>query len=318
MELTKNKFEEKNFEFRFYLLGDLSVGKRSIINRFRMLNCTKTITLGNDDFIKIFQISEYTILMKFEIIINPELTIFKEESDEIEEKLTERINYKDFIIRIQDLKSQGKNSYFKDRIVNINHCFLFCFDLSNFDSIKPLQTFYDELKLNFAEITNDVQILIGNKLDKKAILKETDVVSIEHFLGKEKQTIQQNKALRKSNSAMNLNSNDVRDKTLYEYSYQMLYYEISTKNFFNFERFFNRFFFENIENVDIFFSSLYFKKNFDNLLNLKSKYINKINIAFRNPKELALNSTTYLDHKHTMSIFITSLIKVKYFLFRRF
>ena len=52
----------------------------------------------------------------------------------------------------------------------------------------------------------------------------------------------------------------------------MHYYEISTKNFFNFERFYERMFFDVFEKIDPVFQTNYFKERFRNIMILKPTF----------------------------------------------
>ena len=132
---------------------------------------------------------------------------------------------------------------------------MFCFDLSNHHSLEKLKIFYEELSLIF-QFDQTYKVLIGNKLDKKEALSNEDAEILNFFCSK------------KIDENLILNQNNI-NKLLVD---NMPYYEISTKNFFNFERFYEKLFFDLFEKTDPDFQTNYFKDMFKNIMNFKPTF----------------------------------------------
>ena len=92
--------------------------------------------------------------------------------------------------------------------------FLFCFDLSNFKTFKSIKLYFEGLNNKFNIIKNYNMALIGNKNDKKKVLKEKQQKNLQNFI------------------------NTINIK----------YYEISSFLYFNFENFFEQLIFNTFEN----------------------------------------------------------------------
>jgi hypothetical protein len=112
---------------------------------------------------------------------------------------------------------------------------LFVFDLSNFDTFKKSQVYYEELDKQFDIPKNHFKALIGNKVDKKKPFTQEEKEIVVNFI--------------------------------HENNFK--YYEITTKMIFNFEKFFEAMFFELYINYDDFFKSTYFQERFTHVLNFR-------------------------------------------------
>ena len=100
---------------------------------------------------------------------------------------------------------------------NVREIFLFCFDLSEYKTLDKLKIYYEELNGIF-QFEKSYKALIGNKVDKKKNLGSEQIEILNFFRSKK---VDDNLVLDSSNLNKILVDN-------------MPYYEISTKNFFNF------------------------------------------------------------------------------------
>lgn len=273
----------ENLELRVCLIGEQDVGKRSMISRYRMLNTSQTITwnnshknqiekaqsnLGNYDsnirsqdenkinknknenktstqdslnnFSKILTVSKYRIELKFFPISSAVLDL-KENKVNDDEEEDEEVE-KDHKLNFNKAKSDI------EKIVNLptkngaelKIIFLFVFDMNNFpESFEKIKIYRDELKDSIQSrnfLSNNYNALIGNKVD--AIPRNFDRREVNNYL---------------------------RETDLQ-------YYEISTKMFFSFEKFFEKMFFDLFANMNEDFNSEYFRERFHNVLLLRETF----------------------------------------------
>ena len=287
-----NTFEKQYYEFRLYLIGESLVGKQSIINKITQIPSTKTIQPLNNHTIeikiqpsiikniekddskniskesvtkksissvqinkkeeekykihpaenpaKLFNINNTKLIFKPFYIPPAENLPFNYESyddnSDLEIENDEKISFKlakNFITQNITNKNfvidKNKLSNYK---INIENIFLFIFDLSDFKSFEKIILYYNSISRAFhfdEEDTNISAVLIGNKLDKKIFFNYNQQETFNKFI-----------------TNCNLN-----------------YYEISTLNFFNFEKFFCNLF-EDLFNF--FFENAFFSHDFKDLL----------------------------------------------------
>ena len=246
-----------SFEIRVFITGDYQVGKSSIVRRFKKLNSTQT---ENDDYffpedpkdeyglgkIKTKETSEKLAkyqqlddvekilvrkqierksLMKFKKIFivghtRLEFNFFpiksadektvtgitenKEDDEEIKfgNKL---INFKNVINEIRKIYVKD----LKDSNANLATLFLFVYDLKDFSTFKKMEIYFNKLGNYFQADSNYLKAIIGNKADLRVRLQKRDKEYFEKFMK---------------------NNSDTK------------HYEISTYNYFNFEKFFEQLF----------------------------------------------------------------------------
>ena len=302
-----NETIEKNVELRILIIGEAGIGKKSIARRFKLLNCTETketqfslkkLEEENDE--KSEKNNYYTSSNNFYDTFSDEFEALNQKREE------QRLNlmkiskiYKidldsieisfypcteaeplplDYVPRndnesnIFEAKNKISLKKLNNEIAQIimrplsfhkNHLevlFLFCFDLSNKNTFNQLKLYYSQINTNFDLKKNYHKILIGNKIDKKNINNEINN-SIKKF------------------------ANET----------SMKYYEISTFMFFNFENFFEKIFYQ-IFGGFVNFSVESFKKNFHNILEQKSTFLQserKIYKTNLNPSPNAYKNNQY-------------------------
>ena len=257
-----------NYEIRVFIIGDFQVGKNSIVKRFKKLNSTQTeednyFIPGNPkadsdkdkiktkeekkpkekfhrrqqkvDIEKINERkqNERKNLMKFKKIFivgksRLEFNFFPIKSAD-EKKMTElndardeeeEIKFADILINFKSVQEELRNYLTKepkDSSSDINNIFLFVYDLKNFLTFKKLELYYNKLNDYFKIDNNYIKALIGNKADSKNIVSKKDKDYLNAFL--------------KNNP-------------------NLKYYEISTYNYFNFEKFFENLFNDLISPTD--------------------------------------------------------------------
>ena len=254
-----------SFEIRVFVIGDYQVGKNAIVQRFKKLNSTETeedtyfiqgdpkneYGLGKiqtkeslEKLAKYQQLElpdkslvrkqiERRTLMKFKKIFivghtRLEFNFFpiksadekvitginenKEDDEEIKfgNKL---INLKN--VKIEITKLLTKDS--KDSNANLENLFLFVYDLKDFSTFKKMEIYYSKLRDYFKIDSNYLKAIIGNKADSREPPKKRDKEFFEKFMK---------------------NNNNLK------------YYEISTYNYFNFEKFFEQLFIDIISPID--------------------------------------------------------------------
>lgn len=241
------------FEIRVYLIGDHYVGKKAIVNRFKLLNSTTTTfekpneIEGNNNttnkdaqtkkakppeekkeyteeeleeirqenrrqalmcFSKVFSIGMNNISFNFFPIKEAEPLGYDHEAREEDEDFEFEKNYK---ISLKYTKKEIEHfilQHPKNPKSQIEHLFLFCFDLKDYSTFEKIQIYFTEINKHFNISSNYQMALIGNKLDQKINMIQEEKEQFDSFISK----------------------------------IGIKYYEISTLMFFNFESFFENIF----------------------------------------------------------------------------
>ena len=153
--------------------------------------------------------------------------------------------------------------------------FLFCFDLSNFNSFENILLYYNQLNQKFNVKNNYYMALIGNKNDKKKVMKEKEQRILENFINQVK----------------------------------INYYQISSLLYFKFETFFENLFFDIFVNDSKYnFNSIEFKEKFHIIISEKPNFtksqrnLNPKNIRdyFPSPNKYNNNPFEYPLSKKTL------------------
>ena len=134
--------------------------------------------------------------------------------------------------------------------INIYYIFLFLYDMTDYSSFETLLKYFDRLNTKY-EITNRENIIsciIGNKKDRNILFNEKQLKTLNEFINK----------------------------------YKLKHYEISTKPFYSFPKFFAQFIIDNLSPMHEEFKENNFKEE------LKKLIINKSNFskALRSPISL--------------------------------
>ena len=146
----------------------------------------------------------------------------------INNDINEKLNNRKTLIELDKLNGYKTSIYYY---------FIFIYDLSDFTSFDNLNLYFEHLNNKFNFVSNEdenyITCLIGNKKDKKKSLDKEQENKYDKFIKK--------------------NNN-------------LFSYEISTKPFFNFDKFFYDFFFETLSPYhEALFNEYNFKKNFGKL-----------------------------------------------------
>ena len=253
-----------SFEIRVFVIGDYQVGKNSIVQRFKKLNSTETeednyfiqgdpkneYGLGKiqtkeslEKLAKYQQLDlpdkslvrkqiERRTLMKFKKIFivghtRLEFNFFpiKSADEKVVTGVTENkeddeeIKFGNKLINLKNVKIEitkllTKDS--KDSNANLDNLFLFVYDLKDFSTFKKMEIYYNKLRDYFKIDSNYLKAIIGNKADSRQPPKKRDKDFFDNFM----------------------KNNNIK------------HYEISTYNYFNFEKFFEQLFIEIISPID--------------------------------------------------------------------
>ena len=261
---TRNKFD-LNKKYLDYNPNDIE-GKKS---KFLMKSFIKNQILTNrykrppvpEYPSKLFNVNKTKIILKpFYLFPAEELPEYYNPTDE---------DLSDYILdgnNKMSLKGINRDIYKKlnnkktiidsDRLlgykISVYNFFIFIYDLSNFSSFEHLIHYFNKINNKFDIINNDencITCIIGNKTDKKINIDKKEESKYNEFI--------------------KVNNN-------------IFTYQISTKPFFNFDKFFYDFFFETLyfyhENL---FKEYNFKKNFEKIVLNKSTFSK----AFREIKD---------------------------------
>ena len=238
----------ENIEIRFCLIGEPQVGKSSIISRFKILNSSHTIKWNhhvqksqseikilnsphrnenlakgnevennkrnthkedkNQNFSKILTVSKFRMEFKF-FRISPAVVDIRDNKMKEEEEEDEEIE-KDHKLNFEKVKSEIEKIINQPTTIKgaeLKILFLYIFDMSNFpESFEKIKIYKEVIEgKNFN--SSHYQVLIANKID--SIPKNFDRKEVTNY---------------------------INDSTL-------RYYEISTRMFFSFEKFFEKLFF---------------------------------------------------------------------------
>ena len=254
-----------SFEIRVFIIGDNQVGKNSIVQRFKKLNSTQTEV--DDYFVQEDPKDEYGLgkvktkesleklgkyqqldvadkglvrkqierksLMKFKkifIVGNTRLEFnffpIKSADEKIVTGTTENkdddeeikfgnklINFKNVQLEIRKLLTKDS----KDSNASLDSLFLFVYDLKDFSTFKKMEIYFNKLGSYFKLDSNYLKAIIGNKADSRTPFTKRDKEYFENFMK---------------------NNNNIKN------------YEISTFNYFNFEKFFEQLFTDIISPID--------------------------------------------------------------------
>ncbi len=204
----------------------------------------------NKSFKKIYTISNHNFELSFHKISSAENIQFNDNLNEDDENLkNHKLNFANLIKQIKTLRSSLEQSE------NLKEVFLFCFDLSKHSTLDKLKIYYEELNGIF-QFDDAFKAVIGNKVDKKKNLGEEQTETLDFFRYK------------KTEDNLVLDSSNI-NKILLD---KMPYYEISTKNFFNFERFYEKLFFDLFEKTEPVYQTNYFKERFRNIMIFKPTF----------------------------------------------
>lgn len=295
----------KNIELRLYLIGDNTVGKRSFAKKFKKLNSTETMTgrkvpttisdellkrlkkkeehryRSNDEikevellrlkqqeatnFTKIFTIGNVSLECRLLIPTLP-IPISHTDAKEIVEELDElertyRLKFEFMKNEISSYLKMENYNYFKSKSMKTINIFLFMYDLTNKETLSKTIIYFEELKKTFG-LTDDpiYTAFVGNKIDIRFVHLEdvrTGVANSNKFSDVEGEDDFSMEKMIKSILSKNPKLN---------------HYEISCKVFFSFEKFFEKFFIENLLNSDPAFSSDIFVEKLGDLLYLKGTF----------------------------------------------
>ena len=306
-----------NIELRIVLIGEVGVGKKSIVKRFKMLTCTETkdyykknntiidvnnyhihkktknetkekdknkdkentnSNINNDEnkkkdqmaeslkeeierkkmimrreekrtelmsFCKIYKINTNNIELHFYPCIEAQPLAydyeFREDDEFYEFEKENKITLKPLIKQLKHIilkQAENPNS-------QVEFIILFVFDLSNVNSFEKLLIYFSQIEKHFKLSNNFKIVLVGNKIDKKAIMSTEQKEGIDNLINQ-------------------LNSK---------------YYEISTLMFFPFEAFFEKLIIDNFSSLPI-LSSDDAKKTFHQILTQKNSFPKAIRETF--------------------------------------
>lgn len=280
-----SEYEQEYIEFRIFLIGEKGVGKKSFINRLCKLRCTKTLypdkkPNNNTEKVQSQNSANEKESTKEETLKNKSVPNEEKSgminNEETPGKLYNILKYKiafkpfyikeadklkyDYIPKFEDdsdyeIEKAKKISFrlvkqeISDCLVNTNLCipiknlgnykitienlFVFIFDLGNFETFEAIMLYYSTIakKFHLDEANSGISgVLIGNKTDKKLFFDLRQQKIFSTFLNQ---------------SGMN-------------------YYEISTRPYFTFEKFFEMLF------IDLYgkFRSHFQSEEFNNKLNV--------------------------------------------------
>ena len=279
-------YEQEYIEYRLFLIGEPEVGKKSFIERVLKMPCTKTLypeepkkktkTNPTEQNIpksqslpdikatkesknekeskaspsKLYNLLKYKITIKtFEIYPAYELSFdfepkFEDDSDyeieknhkmsfrEMKQQISECLVSKELCIPLKNL-----NHY----RVTLENLFIFIFDLSDYNSFEKIMLYYNILAKKFhldEENSGITGVLIGNKIDKKLLFDLNQQKKFSNFLRL---------------SGLN-------------------YYEISTRPYFTFEKFFQTLFLDLYGEYREHFKSEEFKNKLNIILSSKPTF----------------------------------------------
>ena len=254
-----------SFEIRVFIIGDYQVGKNAIVQRFKKLNSTETEE--DNYFIQGDPKNEYGLgkiqtkeslekLAKYQQLDLPDKSLVRKQIERrtlmkfkkifivghtrlefnffpiksADEKIVtgiienkeddEEIKFGNKLINLKNIKIEitkllTKDS--KDSNATLENLFLFVYDLKDFSTFKKMEIYYNKLGDYFKLDSNYLKAIIGNKADSREPQKKRDKEFFENFMK---------------------NNNNLK------------HYEISTYNYFNFEKFFEQLFIDIIAPID--------------------------------------------------------------------
>ena len=131
--------------------------------------------------------------------------------------------------------------------IYIYYIFLFLYDTSEYSSFETVIKYFDRLeaKYNITKDSSLITCVIGNKCDRNALFNEEQVKTLHEFITK----------------------------------YHIKHYEISTKPFFNFSKFYSQFIIDNLGPKHEFFEENNFKDELKKIIENKSTFAKAERIA---------------------------------------
>ncbi len=184
------------------------------------------------NFVKVITVAKHVIELKFFRIPPASPILFNDKfMDNLEEnERTHKLKFDKVKLGIDQVNNMNPKLPF-----GLKSTLIFVFDLSNFESFKKLQIYYEELDKQFDIARNHFRVLIGNKVDKKKPFNREQEELLNNF----------------------------------KIDNSLKYYEITTKMICNFEKLFETMFFELYMDCDDFFKSTYFQERFNHVLNFR-------------------------------------------------
>ena len=124
--------------------------------------------------------------------------------------------------------------------IYIYYIFLFLYDTTDYSSFEAVIKYFDrlEVKYNITKDDNLIPCIIGNKIDKNLLFNEEQIKTLNEFITK----------------------------------YNFKHYEISTKPFFNFSKFYSQFIIDNLGPKHEFFGENNFKEELKKIIENKSTF----------------------------------------------
>lgn len=309
--------DAEKIEFKVFLIGDETVGRKTIINRFRIMKCTETrentiaptSTKNANQTQKnnFFENNKTSTIRKKSK--NYKTNINKENSEEenpeskgnqsktqttfLKKKLenltnftkvfsiaktyfefnlfncptaenlqfNDKINEDEDSERIHKMRFDKVKRFIRNELQNprkaemdVKILFMFVYDITNAKSLERIKVYYEDLNKIYM-FDNEIysksktffRVLIGNKIDLKVPYEEIDRDILDSFVAQTK----------------------------------VKHFEISGKLNFNFEKFFEKMFYDLFEKDFDFFNSDYFKNRFNKLLTTTRTFSKEARQYFR-------------------------------------
>jgi GTPase SAR1 family protein len=244
-------FDVEHIEYRFLILGDHKVGKKSLINRFKTMNSTRTYELHDIEaekeynkkikdeslkkkimtFAKTLTISQFNLDLRFHYIppAHEKIQVNSYTEDPEENENTHNLNFDKMKRKIEKIIMKPSKT------ADCRIIFLFLFDLNDFRTFETAKLYYEEID-RFLNISNNYyKALIGSKVDVKTPFTNDEKSILQNFI----------------------------TENIFGY------YEVSSKLFFQFEKYFEKMWFDLFEETNEHFSSKYFKERFNNIMTLR-------------------------------------------------
>ena len=271
--------KSNTIDLRIILLGDENVGKKSMVQRFKILKSTETkeislkeflkknkrlkkdknVKIKNDlsleekkeklkedkridlmRFTKIFRMELNTIIAQFCPCPNAEILDYNYiQNDEDDENYEFEKEYK---ISIKNIIKSIEEMIVRpadDPRAQIEILFLLCFDLGNFTSFENLIIFFSQINKKFNLTKNDFKLAL---IGTKLDMKKP------------------------------MNSEETESFNNFKNQLNVKYYEISSLMFFNFENFFEKLILDIYGNILTFFTNERYQKLFHNVLTTKNDF----------------------------------------------
>ena len=268
--MSKNIFKLKNHEtgifVKLIVIGAENIGKTTFLSKINALNSTENHNVKLSDKLPIFSNIQEYLLNSVKLFIQgfiPEPPNQIEKIDSEEEFSSDEEIKKEYKIDFKKTKKSIINYILSTdnlKDVKCENIFVFMYDLSDYSTLLQLFIFFESLNDKFEMKNNNIKcFLIGNKNDRKVVLNSEQNNKLSNFIKK---------------------SNFIRS------------FEISSKLSFNFNKFFQLFIEEILDNEYI-----YDKNKFVQILNNKSFFSksnrNDLIIKNNNPEPGQYNINIY-------------------------